>query len=134
VALNQGAELEKELERFAWKVDAGADFAVTQPVFDVTQLERMLEKTGSPIPVIAGIWPLSSLRNAEFLANEVPGVQVPGAVIERMRQAQEQGSAAARAEGIAIASEMVGAVKNLVQGVQVSAPGGRVQVALEVLG
>jgi homocysteine S-methyltransferase len=134
VALNQGAELERELERFAWKVDAGADFAVTQPVFDVTQLERILEKAASPIPVIAGIWPLSSLRNAEFLANEVPGVRVPGAVIERMRQAQEQGSAAARAEGIDIASEMVSAVKDLVQGVQVSAPGGRVQVALQVLG
>jgi methionine synthase / methylenetetrahydrofolate reductase(NADPH) len=133
VALNQGAEPQRELERFAWKVEAGADFAVTQPVFDVGQLQRTLEKTGSPIPVIASIWPLSSLRNAEFLANEVPGVQVPAGIIERMRRAQELGSAAARAEGIAIASEMVDAVKNLVQGVQVSAPNGRVQVALDVL-
>jgi methionine synthase / methylenetetrahydrofolate reductase(NADPH) len=133
VALNQGAEPQRELERFAWKVEAGADFAVTQPVFDVNQLRQTLEKTGSPIPVIASIWPLSSLRNAEFLANEVPGVEVPAGIIERMRRAQELGSAAARAEGIAIASEMVDAVKSLVQGVQVSAPGGRVQVALEVL-
>lgn len=133
VALNQGAEPQRELERFAWKVEAGADFAVTQPVFDVGRLERMLEKAGSPIPVIASIWPLSSLRNAEFLANEVPGVEVPAGVIERMRRAQELGSAAARAEGIAIASEVIDAVKNLVQGVQVSAPNGRVQVALDVL-
>jgi homocysteine S-methyltransferase len=134
VALNQGAEAQRELERFAWKVEAGADFAVTQPVFDVSQLARMLEKANPSIPVIASIWPLTSLRNAEFLANEVPGVEVPSAIIERMRRAQELSSAAARAEGIAIASEMVAAVKHLVQGVQVSAPGGRVHTALEVLG
>jgi homocysteine S-methyltransferase len=133
VALNQGAEAQRELERFAWKVEAGADFAVTQPVFDVGQLERMLEKSGSPIPVVASIWPLSSLRNAEFLANEVPGVQVPTAIIDRMRRAQELGSATARAEGITIASEMVKAVRNLVQGVQVSAPNGRIDSALEIL-
>jgi methionine synthase I (cobalamin-dependent)/5,10-methylenetetrahydrofolate reductase len=133
VALNQGAELQRELERFAWKVEAGADFAVTQPVFDAGQLERFLSRARSPIPVIAGIWPLSSLRNAEFLANEVPGVEVPPAIIERMRKAQEDGSAAARAAGVAIASEMVESVKDLVQGVQVSAPGGRVEAALETL-
>jgi methionine synthase I (cobalamin-dependent)/5,10-methylenetetrahydrofolate reductase len=134
VALNQGADLEHELERFAWKVEAGADFAVTQPVFDAEQLQRFLSRVRAPIPVIAGIWPLASLRNAEFLANEVPGVQVPPAVLERMRLAQEQGTAAARAEGVAIAAEMVQAVKGLVQGVQVTAPAGRIDAALEVLG
>jgi homocysteine S-methyltransferase len=134
VALNQGADLDRELERFAWKVDAGADFAVTQPVFDAEQLERFLARARSPLPIIAGIWPLTSLRNAEFLANEVPGVQVPPAVVDRMRQAQEHGAAAARAEGVAIATEMIEAVKDLVQGVQVSAPAGRVTAALEVLG
>jgi homocysteine S-methyltransferase len=133
VALNQGADLERELERFAWKVEAGADFAVTQPVFDVAQLERFLGRVKAPIPIIAGIWPLASLRNAEFLANEVPGVQVPQAVLERMRLAQEQGTAAARAEGVAIATEMIEAIKDLVQGVQVTAPAGRVGPALEVL-
>ena len=133
VALNQGAESQRELERFGWKVEAGADFAVTQPVFDVDQLDRLLEKAKSPIPVIAGIWPLTSLRNAEFLANEVPGVEVPVAIINRMRKAQEQGSAAARAEGVAIAAEMIEAVRTLVQGVQVSAPAGRVGTALEIL-
>jgi methionine synthase / methylenetetrahydrofolate reductase (NADH) len=134
VAVNQGADLEKELQRFAWKVDAGADFAVTQPVFDADQLKLFLDRARSPIPVIAGIWPLASLRNAEFLANEVPGVQVPPSVVERMRRAQEHGTAAARAEGVAIAAEMIDAVKSLVQGVQVSAPAGRVSSALEALG
>jgi methionine synthase / methylenetetrahydrofolate reductase(NADPH) len=133
VALNQGAEPERELERFAWKVEAGADFAVTQPVFDPEQLDRFLSRARSPVPIIAGVWPLSSLRNAEFLANEVPGVEVPAPIIERMRKAQEQGSAAARTEGVAIASEMVEAIKELVQGVQVSAAGGRVEAALETL-
>lgn len=133
VALNQGAEQRRELERYAWKVEAGADFAVTQPVFDPEQLARFLDRAKSPVPVIAGIWPLTSLRNAEFLANEVPGVVVPSGIIERMRKAQEHGSAAARAEGVAIASEMVEGVKDLVQGVQVSAPSGRVGAALETL-
>jgi methionine synthase / methylenetetrahydrofolate reductase(NADPH) len=133
VALNQGADLEHELERFAWKVEAGADFAVTQPVFDAGQLERFLGRVRARIPVIAGIWPLTSLRNAEFLANEVPGVHVPHAVIERMRLAQEQGTPAARAEGVAIAAEMVEAIKDLVQGVQVTAPAGRIGPALDVL-
>jgi methionine synthase I (cobalamin-dependent)/5,10-methylenetetrahydrofolate reductase len=133
VAVNQGAELEKELERFAWKVEAGADFAVTQPVFDADQLQRFLQRAGSRIPIIAGIWPLASLRNTEFLANEVPGVHVPPPVVERMRRAQEHGTAAARAEGVAIAAEMIESVKGLVQGVQVSAPAGRISAALDVL-
>jgi homocysteine S-methyltransferase len=133
VALNQGAEQRRELERFAWKVDAGADFGVTQPVFDPAQLEQFLSRAQSPIPIIAGIWPLTSLRNAEFLANEVPGVVIPSGIIERMRKAQEHGAAAARAEGVAIASEMIEGVKDLVQGVQVSAPSGRVGSALEIL-
>jgi homocysteine S-methyltransferase len=135
VALNQGADhWERELERFAWKVEAGADFVVTQPVFDAAQLGRFLESARPPIPVIAGIWPLTSLRNAEFLANEVPGVHVPPPVVDRMRRAQEHGAAAARTEGVAIAAEMIEGVRGLVQGVQVSAPAGRIGPALEVLG
>jgi methionine synthase I (cobalamin-dependent)/5,10-methylenetetrahydrofolate reductase len=133
VALNQGAEQERELERFAWKVEAGADFAVTQPVFDPEQLDRFLSRVRSPVPIVASVWPLTSLRNAEFLANEVPGVEVPTSIIERMRKSQEHGSATARAEGVAIAAEMIAAIKELVQGVQVSAAGGRVAAALEVL-
>jgi len=126
---------ERELRRFAWKVDAGAEFAITQPVFDPQQLERFLVRAeGFRIPIIAGIWPLVSLRNAEFLANEVPGVSVPAEVIERMRRAQERGKDAALAEGVAIAREMLQRIRPLVQGAQVSAPFGKVPVALEVLG
>jgi homocysteine S-methyltransferase len=126
-------ELERELARFRWKVDAGAEFAVTQPVFDLAQFDRFLDRiAGWDIPIIAGIWPLVSLRNAEFLANEVPGVHVPPEVLERMRVASAGGRDAAVAEGVAIAREMLAAVRDRVRGVQVSAPFGRVPVALEV--
>jgi homocysteine S-methyltransferase len=123
----------QELKRFEWKVDAGAEFAITQPVFDVAQLERFLgEITHVRIPIIAGIWPLVSVRNAEFLANEVPGVMVPADIITRMRRANEKSKEHAVAEGIAIAHEMFDRVKDSVQGVQVSAPFGKVDLALQV--
>lgn len=127
-------DADRELRRFAWKVEAGAEFAVTQPVFDLDQLDAFLERTaGFRLPVVAGIWPLISLRNAEFLANEVPGVSVPRAVLDRMRRASERGKEAALAEGVAMAREMLAAVRQRVQGVQVAAPLGRVPVALQVL-
>jgi homocysteine S-methyltransferase len=134
VGVNPGAvDLDRELARFAWKADAGADFAVTQPIFDPRQLETFLARVRQyRIPIVAGIWPLVSLRNAEFLANEVPGVTVPPEVLDRMRAAQEKGKEAALAEGVAIAREMFAQVKGEVQGVQVSAPFGKVDVALEV--
>ncbi len=136
VALNHAAlDAERELKRLYWKVDAGADFVITQPVFDVDQFTTFLKRTEEDaIPVVAGVWPLVSLRNAEFLANEVPGQQVPRRVIERMRKAQEKGEDAALAEGIAIAREVLTAVRDVVQGVHVSAPLGRVEVARDVLG
>jgi homocysteine S-methyltransferase len=122
-----------ELKRFEYKVEAGAEYAITQPVFDVSQLERFLgEIDHVRIPIIAGIWPLVSVRNAEFLANEVPGVVVPDAVITRMRRANEKSKEHAVAEGIAIAREMLSCVKSAVQGVQVSAPFGKVELALQV--
>jgi homocysteine S-methyltransferase len=124
----------EELRRFRWKVDAGAQFAITQPVFDATQLELFFSRIGTPhIPIIAGIWPLVSVRNAEFLANEVPGVSVPEAIIARMRHANDKSKEHAVAEGIAIAREMLERVRPLVQGVQVSAPFGKVELALQVL-
>jgi methionine synthase / methylenetetrahydrofolate reductase(NADPH) len=134
VGLNPVAiDPEHELRRFNWKVDAGAEFAITQPVFDAAQLERFLARTGpTHIPIIAGIWPLVSVRNAEFLANEVPGVSVPDAIIARMRAANEKSKEHAVAEGIAIAREMLTRVRPIVQGVQVSAPFGKVELALEV--
>ncbi len=99
VGVNPGAiDLDRELSRFAWKVDAGAEFAVTQPVFDPRQLEAFLKRVEQfRIPVVAGVWPLISLRNAEFLANEVPGVSVPDEILQRMRAAQEKGKEAALA-------------------------------------
>ena len=122
-----------ELKRFEFKVEAGAEYAITQPVFDVAQLERFLgEIDHVRIPIIAGIWPLVSVRNAEFLANEVPGVVVPESVITRMRRANERSKEHAVAEGIAIAREMLACVKSAVQGVQVSAPFGKVELALQV--
>ncbi|MGH7497729.1 MAG: bifunctional homocysteine S-methyltransferase/methylenetetrahydrofolate reductase, partial [Gemmatimonadales bacterium] len=135
VGVNPAApDFERELKRFAWKVEAGAEYAITQPVFDLNQLDRFLEKVESfRIPIVAGIWPLVSLRNAEFLANEVPGVTVPEEILERMRRASAQGKDEALAEGVRISREMLIAVSERVQGAQVSAPLGRVPVALEVL-
>jgi methionine synthase I (cobalamin-dependent)/5,10-methylenetetrahydrofolate reductase len=124
-------DLDYELRRFEWKVEAGAEFAITQPTFDVDQLKTFLKRIAHcRIPVIAGIWPLVSYRNAEFLANEVPGVVVPKSVLKRMERITDK--EAAREEGLAIARETLLEVRELVQGVQVSAPFGRVQYALDV--
>jgi methionine synthase / methylenetetrahydrofolate reductase(NADPH) len=124
-------DLDYELRRFEWKVEAGAEFAITQPTFDVDQLKNFLKRIEHcRIPVIAGIWPLVSYRNAEFLANEVPGVVVPKSVLKRMERITDK--EAAREEGLAIARETLLEVRELVQGVQVSAPFGRVQYALDV--
>ncbi|MFQ5888537.1 MAG: bifunctional homocysteine S-methyltransferase/methylenetetrahydrofolate reductase [Gemmatimonadota bacterium] len=136
VGVNPSAvDVEREMSRWYWKVDAGAEFAVTQPVFDVDCLVSFLERIereGTRIPIVAGIWPLVSLRNAEFLNNEVPGIEVPDRILERMRRAQEKGKEFARAEGCGIAREMLEQVRELVEGVQVSAPFGKVPYALDV--
>jgi 5,10-methylenetetrahydrofolate reductase len=138
VGLNPAAiDPAEEIRRFQWKVEAGAEYAITQPVYDVAQLERFLATTResgiTSIPIIAGIWPLVSARNAEFLANEVPGVTVPEHVLARMRKANDQSKEHALAEGIAIAREIMEQVRPVVQGVQVSAPFGRADYALDVL-
>jgi methionine synthase / methylenetetrahydrofolate reductase(NADPH) len=136
VGVNPGADdFEHEMRRFYWKVEAGAEYCITQPVFDLAQLERFvrrIERDGLRIPVIAGVWPLVSARNAEFLANEVPGVVVPDEVMARMRSASARGREEGAAEGTAIAQEMLAAALPLIQGVQVSAPFGRVPLALRV--
>jgi methionine synthase I (cobalamin-dependent)/5,10-methylenetetrahydrofolate reductase len=130
--VNPGSpDLDREIARFEWKVDAGAQFCITQPVFDVEALLRFLERVrGVRIPVIAGVWPLTSYRNAEFMNNEVPGVSVPDAILERMRRADTKDRA--RIEGVAIAQEALQALLPHVQGAQISAPFGRYQTALEV--
>ncbi len=136
VGVNPGAsDLDYELNRFYWKVEAGAEYAITQPVFDPEQLLRFIDEIRRRdvwIPIVAGIWPLVSARNAEFLANEVPGVVVPPAIVERMQHASAQGREHALREGLAIAREMLATIRPHVQGVQVSAPFGKVPFALEV--
>jgi homocysteine S-methyltransferase len=132
VAANPGMpDIEQELRRFAFKVDAGAEYAITQPVFDLRLLESFLKRIeGHRIPVIAGIWPLTSLRNAEFMKNDLR-VSMPEEIMLRMAQADTP--EAARREGILIAQEMLAAVLPFVQGVQVSAPFGRYTAAAEVI-
>jgi homocysteine S-methyltransferase len=113
-------------------VEAGAEFAITQPVFDIDLLEAFLERTADfRIPVLAGIWPLLSYRNAEFMNNEVPGAFVPQPIMDRMKKAAN--SEEALRTGIEIARDCLRAVRGKVQGVQVSAPLGKVSVVLEVL-
>jgi methionine synthase / methylenetetrahydrofolate reductase(NADPH) len=133
VALNPGAlDVAAELRRFEYKVQAGAEFAVTQPVFDAAAFGAVLRQLGgTPIPILAGIMPLESLRHAEFMANEVPGVQVPAAVVERMRRAENDGRAAA--EGILIAREVASEIRPLVQGLQISTGAGAIEAALQVM-
>jgi homocysteine S-methyltransferase len=132
VAVNPCAlDLDHEFRRFKYKVDAGAEFAITQPVFDVAPLAEFLKRSGSAIPVLAAITPLESLRHTELMANEVPGVCVPEAVVERMRRAEADGRAAA--EGLAIASEIAAGVRPYVQGIQISTAAGAVESALGVM-
>jgi len=132
VAANPGVpDLDNEVRRFAWKVEAGAEYGVTQPVFDLQVLEAFLKRIeGFRIPIVAGIWPLTSLRNAEFMKNDLR-VSVPDEIMLRMQRAASP--EAARAEGILIAQEMLAAARGMVEGVQVSAPFGRYSAAAEVL-
>ncbi len=133
VAANPGVQdMDQEVRRFAFKVEAGAEFAITQPVFDLRVLEEFLRRIEAfRIPVIAGIWPLTSLRNAEFMKNDLR-VSMPDDIMARM--AAVTTPEASRAEGVKIAQEMLAEARPMVQGVQVSAPFGRYNVAADVLG
>jgi homocysteine S-methyltransferase len=127
------ADWDREVERFRQKVAAGAEYAITQPVFDADSLFRFLDAIeGLRIPIVAGIWPFTSFKNAEFMANEVPGVVVPRTLLDRMSRAtsKEQGLAL----GVEIARELVAKVGGSVAGFAVSAPFGNVRTALAVLG
>ena len=127
-------KLDEEVRRFQYKVEAGANFAITQPIFDPRQLEQFLKRIevagALPVPILAGILPLTSFRNAEFLNNEVPGVSVPPEILDRMRKADSGDQA--RAEGLKIAQELLLKIKGMVHGIQISAPFGRYALALEV--
>jgi homocysteine S-methyltransferase len=133
VAVNPTAlDLDLELKRFHYKAEAGAEFAVTQAVFDTEALKAFVDRIAPRnIPIIAGIWVFESLRDAEYMANEVPGVRVPAGLIERMRRADEQGRAPE--EGVAIARELVAAVRPLVSGVQIGTAGRQFSSILGVL-
>jgi len=132
VGANPGlTDLDEEVRRFEYKVQAGAEYVVTQPVFDLRLLENFLKRIEHcRIPVVVGIWPLISVRNAEFMKNELR-VSVPDSILERMARAQTP--EAARAEGVAIAREMLVAARQTVQGAQISAPQGRYNLAVDVL-
>jgi homocysteine S-methyltransferase len=132
VGANPGLpNLDEEIKRFEYKVEAGAEYVVTQPVFDLSLLENFLRRIEHcRIPVVAGIWPLVSARNAEFMKNELR-VSVPDEILNRMTRATSP--EAAREEGVAIAREMLAAVRERVQGAQISAPQGRYASAVDVL-
>jgi homocysteine S-methyltransferase len=133
VALNPGAiNLDEELRRLDWKIEAGADYIVTQPVFDIKILERAMRRIEHvKLPLLCGIWPLVSYRNAEFMNNEVPGASVPPDIMERMRKTsnKEEGFA----EGVKIAKETYEQVRREVAGVQLSAPMGRIEGIFMIL-
>ena len=133
VAANPGvADIDNEVRRFAAKVEAGGEYGITQPVFDLRLLEEFLNRIeGFRIPIIAGIWPLTSLKNAIFMRDDLK-VSVPDSILGRMSKAESP--EAARAAGIAIAQEMLAEVRGRVQGVQVSAPFGKYKAAAQVLG
>lgn len=128
-------DLDRELEKFRVKIDAGATFAITQPVFNPDTLLRFLDRFGDvPIPVIAGVWPLASYKNAVFMQNEVPGVQVPDAIMARMEKASAGTKEDQIAVGIEIARDAVERLRGTVNGVQISAPLGKIEISLAVLG
>jgi methionine synthase / methylenetetrahydrofolate reductase(NADPH) len=133
VMANPGSlALDEEIRRFMYKVEAGAEFAVTRPIYDVADLELFLKRVnGARIPIVVGLRPFESLLQAEFLANEVPGIRVPDRLVERMRRAEEQGRAVD--EGLVIARELIEAVRPLANGLQIIPPVGRADQVLALL-
>jgi homocysteine S-methyltransferase len=126
------ANLDEELRRFEYKVEAGAEFVLTRPVFDLRGFERFLKRIEpARLPVIAAVFPFESARNADFMANEVPGLFVPDALLDRMRRAIE--GRAAAAEGVAIAREIAAGLSGSVQGLHVSTQTGDIESSLAVL-
>ena len=125
---------DEELNRFSYKVEAGAEFALTQPIFDVAVLERFLSRIqNSRIPVIAAILPLPNFKTAEFLNYEIPGSSIPEPILDRMRQAQANGPEQAFNEGILIAQEILERIQSMVQGVQIRGPFAHYETPLQVL-
>ncbi len=134
VGANPGAvDLKTELSRLDWKIDAGAEYFITQPIFDLKIFESFLEKIQYlKVPVIAGLWPLVSLRNAVFMNNEIPGCHVPDTIMSRLQKYEDSKEDSLK-EGIDIARETLELMKSMISGLQISAPFGRVQSVIEVL-
>jgi methionine synthase I (cobalamin-dependent)/5,10-methylenetetrahydrofolate reductase len=133
VGANPGAvDLENEINRLKWKIDAGAEYFVTQPIFDIKVFENFINRTHNlNVPVVAGLWPLTSLRNAEFMNNEVPGVDVPESILKKMAKYVDSKEDSLKV-GIEIAKETLEMMLPLIQGVQISAPFGRTQSVIDV--
>ena len=133
--VNQVAvDQDREAGRLKWKVDAGVDFVITQPVFDAERLHTFLERVPDlSVALIASLRPLTSLREAEFLHNEVPGVHIPEEIMSRMAEAEQDGEEAARAEGVNIALEVFGSIRDSIAGAHVHVPDGNLDGALEIL-
>jgi homocysteine S-methyltransferase len=133
VMVNPGTDdIDRELRRFEYKVEAGAEFAVTSPIFDVPVFERFMRRVeGFRIPVVAGLWPFDSVRNAEYMANEVPGITVPESLLARLRGTADE--AAAAVEGVRIAQELGSELWPMAQGVHISSPAGKTAAAIAVL-
>ena len=130
VAMDQ----DREAGRLKWKVDAGTDFVITQPVFDAGRLEAFLAHVPDlPVPIIASLRPLTSLREAEFLHNEIPGIHIPDEVLTRMADAEVRGDDAARAEGVSIALEAFEAIRDSIAGIHIQVADGNLGGALEIL-
>ncbi len=135
-AFNPGAiDLELEINRLHKKIDAGAEYIMTQPVFEQEVLLESLEKVGDlKVPVFCGILPLASYRNAQFFHHEVPGMDVPEPILERMKTASEKGKEAGEAEGVTIAREALSSVRKYVQGAYIMPPFGRIERAIDTAG
>ena len=126
------SNLDEELRRFEYKVEAGAEFVVTRPIFDLRDFERFLKRIEhARLPIIAGVFPFESARNAEFMANEVPGIRVPEPLLERMRRAD--GRRRPRPRASPSRARSAGGLRRCVQGVQVSTQSGNIEAALAVL-
>jgi homocysteine S-methyltransferase len=124
--------MDEELRRLDWKIEAGAEYLITQPVFDLEILENFMRRIEHvKLPLLCGIWPLISYRNAEFMNNEVPGARVPPDILDRMRKTstKEEGFA----EGVLIARETYERVRGEVAGVQLAAPLGRIEGVFSML-
>ncbi len=132
VMANPSRDLDQELKRLEYKVEAGAEFVITRPIFDAQAFERFLQRVEAfRIPIIVGLWPFDSALNAEFMANEVPGVTVPEALVERMRRAAS--AEAAEAEGVSIARELLRNLRAMAQGVHIFTQSGKIDRAFDVL-